>query len=165
MALTEQQKQTKRNYYHNVEKLSQEYRAKRQANWERYTSNPLNIEKIRESNNTRVQADKLIDPLKYLIWGCKRRARLKGLECTIQPSDFVFTGKCAILGIPIFFHRGKVQDDSVSLDRIDNDKGYVPGNVMLVSHKANRLKSDASLEEIEMIASYIRANNPKYNNQ
>jgi hypothetical protein len=40
------------------------------------------------------------------------------------------------------------QDNSPSLDRIDNTKGYVKGNVRIVSWRANRLKGNATDEEL-----------------
>ena len=44
--------------------------------------------------------------------------------------------------------KGKPSEGSPSLDRIIPEKGYVKGNVIIVSHKANTIKSDASPKEI-----------------
>jgi hypothetical protein len=49
-------------------------------------------------------------------------------------------------------------DDSPSLDRINNMKGYVPGNVKIISWRANHLKSNGTALEHEKIAQYIREN-------
>ncbi|MCA3718382.1 MAG: hypothetical protein IM674_09025 [Brevundimonas sp.] len=43
-------------------------------------------------------------------------------------------------------------DASPSLDRIDPHKGYVPSNVRVISDRANRLKGDRSLSEIQALA-------------
>lgn len=53
---------------------------------------------------------------------------------------------------------GHVPQDpwSYSLDRVDNKKGYVPGNVVVMSYKANRLKNDGTAEEHETIAKWMR---------
>ena len=45
---------------------------------------------------------------------------------------------------------------SYSLDRVDNKKGYVRGNVVVMSYKANRLKNDGTAEDHEIIAAWMR---------
>ena len=54
--------------------------------------------------------------------------------------------------------------DSASIDRIHNHLGYIPGNVHWVSYRANRIKADATVEELQKIADYYRRlqeENPK----
>lgn len=46
------------------------------------------------------------------------------------------------------------RDHRYSVDRIDNTKGYVPGNVIVVSYRANRIKSDADTTELLKIARF-----------
>lgn len=58
---------------------------------------------------------------------------------------------CPVLGIPIFSGRGKQIDNSPNLDRIVPEKGYVPGNVRVISAKANRIKSNATAEELKLV--------------
>lgn len=48
------------------------------------------------------------------------------------------------------------KDFSYSLDRIDSSKGYIKGNVWVIPFKANRIKSDATLEELELIAKNLK---------
>ncbi|MBB3990312.1 hypothetical protein [Croceicoccus naphthovorans] len=61
-----------------------------------------------------------------------------------------------ILGIPIYIAKGGRggKDHSPSLDRIRPKLGYVPGNVIVISNRANRLKSDATIRELRDIASF-----------
>ena len=49
---------------------------------------------------------------------------------------------------------GAVADNSPTIDRICNRLGYVPGNLIVVSHLANRVKNSASLDELRMVADY-----------
>lgn len=44
----------------------------------------------------------------------------------------------------------------MSLDRIDPRKGYVKGNVWIISYRANLIKNDGTAEEHEMIAKAMR---------
>ena len=46
--------------------------------------------------------------------------------------------------------------DRPSLDRIDGAKGYVKGNVRVISHRANMLKNDATIEELELVLKDLR---------
>jgi hypothetical protein len=41
------------------------------------------------------------------------------------------------------------------LDRIDNNEGYVKGNVAVISFRANTLKNNATAEELRAIADYM----------
>jgi hypothetical protein len=64
---------------------------------------------------------------------------------------------CPILGEPLLFGgTGKLQDNSASIDRFDPSKGYTEDNVWIISHKANRMKSDANLEEIKKVYEYMK---------
>jgi hypothetical protein len=61
---------------------------------------------------------------------------------------------CPVLGIPIFVQKQKIgmhMDNSPSLDRINPNAGYVPGNVRVISHRANRFKSNMTIEEARLI--------------
>tara|TARA_Y100001938_G_scaffold104877_1_gene143123 strand:+ start:1883 stop:2233 length:351 start_codon:yes stop_codon:yes gene_type:complete len=59
--------------------------------------------------------------------------------------------KCPYLGIDLIVGKIGGLDSSPSLDRIDNTKGYIKGNVQIISRKANQIKNNASFEEFEMI--------------
>lgn len=88
----------------------------------------------------------------------KRRARKKGLEHTITHVDIVIPSHCPLLGIPLIKNQGTGgNDNSPSLDRIDSTKGYTPDNIWVISYKANTIKSNATLEELEHIARGLRA--------
>jgi hypothetical protein len=50
---------------------------------------------------------------------------------------------------------GRVHDGSPTLDRIDNAKGYVKGNVCVISKKANTMKNNATPEEVWKLSEYV----------
>lgn len=101
----------------------------------------------------------------HLLWSqLKASATRRNIPFNLLPTDIDTIGipiVCPVLNIPLRFHRNKVQDDSISFDRIDSTQGYCMGNVIVVSYRANRLKSDATVEELKKIADFyenLRAN-------
>lgn len=105
----------------------------------------------------RLKHDKEYHYKAYLINHSKQRAIKKGLEFTITPDDIIIPDKCPILNKPFILLDNKY---NYSLDRIDNSKGYIPGNVKVISRLANTMKNNATNEELEAFAhnilSYIK---------
>jgi hypothetical protein len=94
-----------------------------------------------------------------LLWLSRGRAKKKGIQFDIDVSDIVIPNICPVLGIPIYkdISSNRGMDNSPSLDRIDNSKGYVKGNVMVISFRANKLKGDASIDELKKILVYMES--------
>lgn len=86
----------------------------------------------------------------------KHRAKKVGRDFDIEVSDVVIPNVCPILNIPLFKGSGKVSDNSPSLDRIDQEKGYVKGNVAVISYRANRLKGDLTMSQLTNLISYMQ---------
>lgn len=80
----------------------------------------------------------------------KQRARLKNIPFTITLTDIVIPTHCPILGLELVRNKGgkRALPNSPSLDRINPTLGYVPGNVRVISFRANTIKNDATKEEI-----------------
>lgn len=102
---------------------------------------------------------------KFKVRICARarcRARKRGFEATIRPEDLVWPSHCPVLGIELAYpadgekREGLIQQPNwPSLDRWDNTKGYMPGNVFVISTRANMLKSSGTYEEILRVAKYL----------
>lgn len=84
----------------------------------------------------------------------KARAKKKGLEFNLELSDIVFPEVCPVFKKPFIYGD---KDWSWSIDRIDHRKVYIKGNVMVMSNRANRLKNNATAEELEQIVHFLRA--------
>lgn len=90
------------------------------------------------------------------IWSrAKYRAKERGIEFTITKEDIVIPDKCPLLGIDII-PKAKDRTRSPSLDRIDSTKGYTPDNIWVVSSRANTLKNDASIQELELLVENLK---------
>ncbi len=94
-------------------------------------------------------------PRRNLLYAAKCRAKKKGLEFSITVEDIEWPTHCPILGLELV-HFGKFNADNLaSLDRIDNSLGYVPGNVAVISLRANKLKRDGTAAEFMAILRYM----------
>lgn len=90
-----------------------------------------------------------------MLKAASQRARKKGIPIDLQLQDIEVPTHCPVLGIPL--HGTSARYDVPSLDRLDNTKGYTKDNVNVISYRANSLKSDATLEELEAIVKWWRA--------
>lgn len=93
---------------------------------------------------------------KFMVRTAKRRAKALGLDFNLEESDITFPEVCPILGLKLVLNEGRPCAASASLDRIDSAKGYVKGNVWVISHKANAMKSNATAEELIKFALWIQ---------
>jgi hypothetical protein len=78
----------------------------------------------------------------------RQSAKRRGLEHTITLDDIQIPTYCPVLGYYLRGGEGLRHHASPSLDRIDTSKGYVPGNVWVISWRANNLKADATPDEL-----------------
>lgn len=91
----------------------------------------------------------------YLWKLSKRRATEKGLTHSIKPSDIEVVDECPILKIPLNKFRGGFDRSSYSLDRVDSSIGYEPGNVRVISWRANAVKSSLTVDEVKRLLEYM----------
>lgn len=93
--------------------------------------------------------------LKKLVREAKYRAQKKDLDFDITYKDLSIPYYCPVLQIELNKQGIKVGPNSPSLDRIDPTKGYVKGNVQVISHLANTMKSNATPEQLLHFADWI----------
>ena len=84
------------------------------------------------------------NPEKWLLCACKSRAKRNGIEFNLDLSDITIPKLCPYLGIELKISNDRLSQGSPSIDRVDNAKGYVKGNVEIISHQANLMKSNSS---------------------
>lgn len=109
-------------------------------------------ERLQKRNQDR----KFKRPEGELLRAAQRRAIKFERICTITVDDIIIPETCPVLGIPIFSSNGGATDNSPSVDRIDNKQGYVPGNIQVISYRANRLKADATLNDMRRIYEWMK---------
>jgi hypothetical protein len=91
-------------------------------------------------------------------WHAKVRAAKKGVpfDLSMQYIYSILPDKCPVFGTPFIFSGNKVQiSESPSVDRIDPSKGYVEGNIRIVSAKANQIKSAFTTKDVSAVADWM----------
>jgi hypothetical protein len=97
----------------------------------------------------------LKNPEKIMLYAARNRAKTAGIECTITEKDIIIPETCPILGLTLEKLGGRSGNLSPSLDRVDNNKGYTPDNVCVISQKANQLNGGMSIKDMEMLFAYM----------
>lgn len=89
----------------------------------------------------------------YLLFtSAKRRAKDKCLEFDLELEDIIIPEKCPVFNVDFVFGKKSAHKYSPTIDRIDNAKGYVKGNIWVISYRANELKRNGTINEIVLLA-------------
>jgi hypothetical protein len=92
---------------------------------------------------------------KCIWWAAQARSKKYNLPFSITIDDIVIPEFCPILGIKLKFGTTADRQNSPSLDRIIPSLGYVPGNIMVISNRANIIKNNATTEELGKIYHFL----------
>jgi len=104
------------------------------------------------------------NPERVMLLSAKARAKLKGLEFNLVESDIVIPKYCPVFPeIELIRTKGRWSNNSPSLDRVDNSKGYVKGNIRVISNQANMLKSNGTIELFKRLIVYIESSSQEKN--
>lgn len=107
-------------------------------------------------------------PLTNTFWNkIERNGKVRSLEFTITKEEAYELyleqgGKCKYTNIPLLFPSSTTKSDgTASLDRIDNTKGYIKGNLQWVHKKVNQIKMDLEEKDFIFICHLVSENNIK----
>lgn len=140
------------NYFKEASKKAYEKRKKLLAD------NPELADKVNKRSCELRKKARKVDPRKQLLADARKRAKNRGLEFNICIDDVVIPEFCPVFGYRLEVGDGKRQDNSPSIDRINNSLGYIKGNVRIISFRANALKNNGTIEEFEKIIEYMEEN-------
>lgn len=137
---------------------------------------PERVRAAREAYNARSASERQVavairraDPNRNTEWRrrrlanhAKKRAAAHGLPYSISWRDVVIPKCCPVLGVELAtVAEGSVKPNTPSLDRIVPSRGYVPGNIVVVSHRANTIKNNATLAELRKIVAFYADKMPE----
>jgi hypothetical protein len=101
---------------------------------------------------------KKADDRRYKMFhNAQHRAKRKGIPFTITIDDIIIPETCPLLGIPLVSTNDKRDPRNPSLDQIVPGQGYTPNNIQVISYRANVLKWDASLQELELLVENLKS--------
>lgn len=132
-------------------KILDEHRVKNGIKYETHKQWQINN---REYANKHRREYNRKNPLRKMVAAAKINAKVQNVPFNITIDDLILPEVCPVLGIKITAVDGVRKDSSPSLDKIIPEKGYTKGNVIVVSWRANRLKNNALLHELVMIARF-----------
>lgn len=87
--------------------------------------------------------------VKYMLNRARRRAAKNNLDFNLDLEDIVIPEICPILEVPLVIGEKDDYEYTPSIDRIDNSKGYIKGNIQIISKKANSMKNSATIDELK----------------
>lgn len=120
-----------------------ERRAERRQKW---------IDSIR----LRARLNKIIYPSRYIIYRVRTRAKKDNILFDITEKDILMPETCPVFGYKLVFDNCLSLYNSPSLDRIDNNIGYIRDNVKIISYKANLIKNSGDYRDHRLIIDYMK---------
>lgn len=139
--------------------------------WDAANPDKVRASKIKSRQQPHVKAQRAAYNLDYkaripdyvrkrdMVRTAKFNAAKRGVEFRLTVDDLTWPTHCPVLGIKLNYGKpsnGRGSDDSPSLDRHIPSLGYTPGNVVVMSWRANRLKCDGTVEEFHALIEYLR---------
>jgi hypothetical protein len=96
------------------------------------------------------------NPERTILRKTKVKAKRYHQEFNLTREDIIIPEYCPYLGIKLEIqNRVSNLDSLASIDRIDNSKGYIKGNIQIISYKANRCKNNLTLPELKLFAQNV----------
>lgn len=133
--------------------LNPEKHAEASGKWQK--KNPESLK------NTRLRR-KSKNPRTYWARACVNSARSRAKEkgfpfnITVEYILSITPDVCPVFGVDFdFAGTGRIRPESPSIDKIIPEKGYVMGNIAVISMKANSIKRDATLHDIKKVVAWL----------
>jgi hypothetical protein len=101
------------------------------------------------------RANRLANPERSILYITRGRAKKKSLEFNLSIEDIKIPEVCPVFKTQLIYG-SKNRYNCPSIDRINNDRGYIKGNVAIISRRANEVKSDLNIASVEALLEYMK---------
>jgi len=127
-----------------------------QMKWRRdIEETPAQYERRLERNKASKARRRLEDLRGETLSAARRSADRRKIEFGLKETDLEWPTHCPVLGIKLHYPgRSRADPAGAAFDRINNELGYLPGNVIIVSHWVNSRKGDATPAQLRAIADF-----------
>ena len=118
----------------------------------KWTTSNNQFADVMRSGRPRKKEQKVLSEKESWIKRCLSNPKRKGL--TAKDLEPIMGTHCPLMGIELIYtptNTNGITRNYATLDRIDSSQGYVPGNIQVLSHRANMIKNDATLEELQLL--------------
>jgi hypothetical protein len=136
-----------------------EYRKKNSekvAIWGKESRKRLQADEVKRAHKNELKRASFKRNIIHVLWKrTKDRALKKGYDFNLEESDITIPELCPILEIPIFCGDRSNYNNSPTIDRVDNSKGYTKDNIKIISMLANTMKNSASIDELKAFCKNI----------
>lgn len=105
--------------------------------------------------NPELKKDTVYQRMRIKFSALKNKARERNIPFDLSFGDLEIPSHCPVLGIELNYFNAHRAEDSPSFDKIIPSLGYVKGNVVITSWRANRIKNDGNAEEHKQIAQWL----------
>lgn len=121
---------------------------------ERWKDDPEKTARLLQIARESMHRRRRAAPEAQMLARARIRAKERGVPFELTLADILIPANCPVLGLPLRVADGCADDSSPELDRIVPARGYVRGNVIVISRRANRIKSDATPAELRAVADF-----------
>jgi hypothetical protein len=135
------------------EKHCKQYRLKRKKKMKE--NHKIWQQKNKDHNNSVRNSYIARNPLRKSLQSARYRAKKYDIPFDITYDDLLIPEVCPYLGTPLIKSKNRGEGTSPTIDRIIPELGYIKGNVQVISDKANRMKNNATPEEMVLFAKYV----------
>lgn len=93
----------------------------------------------------------------YLLWyRANESAKRRNLDFNLDVEDMIIPERCPYLNVPLLTDMNDYHKPYYySIDRIDSTKGYVKGNIQIISRLANTMKNNSTIDELTTFAKSV----------
>lgn len=141
--------EVRKQYLKEYRKKNKEKIAKNYKNY--YLNNRDTLIKQMKDRYEKTKPRTLYQTINRNLNNIKSKCKLNGTPFDITIDDIVIPDVCPLLGIELKAGLSRNSAQSPSIDKIVPNLGYVRGNVWIVSYRANKIKTDASLDELKTL--------------